>query len=146
MQARTTFLIAGCVGAIATLAVTLAAQNGTAKSTWSVRINETRGPLRAVTIMPSVTTATTEILAGPTNGSDNAYLMFTRLPAGARGPALSILPDDHLMLVLEGTLNIQIGTDKFVVEKNQAASIPRLVPHEIWNDGPEPEAHFVDVI
>jgi mannose-6-phosphate isomerase-like protein (cupin superfamily) len=71
--------------------------------------------------------------------------MFTRLAAGARGPTMSTLPDDHLMLVLEGQLNIQIGTDRFVVEKNQAACIPRLVPHEIWNEGPEPEAHF-DVI
>jgi mannose-6-phosphate isomerase-like protein (cupin superfamily) len=145
MQARTTFFVAGCFGAVATLAVTLAAQNGTAKSNWTVRINETRGPVRAVSITASVTTATTEILSGPTNGSDNAYLMFTRLPAGGRGPAMSTLPDDHLMLVLEGQLNIQIGTDTFVVEKNQAACIPRLVPHEIWNDGPEPEAHF-DVI
>ena len=146
MRARTTFLVAGCVGGVAlSLAVTRAAQDSTATRNWTVRINETRGPVRAVSINPSVTTATTEILAGPSNGSDNAYLMFTRLPAGARGPAMSTLPDDHLMLVLEGKLNIQIGTDKFVVEKNQAASIPRLVPHEMWNEGPDPEAHF-DVI
>ena len=142
MNARTTLLVAGCFGAVATLAVTPAAQDRTARNNWTIRINETRGPVRAVSIMPSVTTATTEILAGPTNGSDNAYLMFTRLPAGARGPAMSTLPDDHLMLVLEGKLNIRIGTDRFVVERNQAAAVPRLVPHEVWNEGPEPEAHF----
>lgn len=144
MPARTKTPAAGCFLLVTALAVTLSAQNHTANN-WTIKINETRGPVRAVSIMPQVTSATTEILAGPANGSDNAYLMFTRLPAGRRGPAMSVLSDDHLMLVLEGRLNIQIGTDKFVVEKNQAASIPPDVPHEIWNEGPEPEAHF-DVI
>jgi mannose-6-phosphate isomerase-like protein (cupin superfamily) len=124
------------------LAVILVAQDGSAGKGWTVRINETRGPVRAVTIGPSVTAATTEVLAGPANGSDNAYLMFTRLPAGARGPAMAVLPDDRLILVLEGRLSLQIGTDKFTVDKYQAAAIPPNVPHEIWNDGPQAEAHF----
>jgi len=145
MLGRTKILVAGCFLLVAIVSASLAAQNNTAASNWTVEINETRGPVRAASLMPSVTSATTEILAGPANGSDNGYLMFTRLPAGGRGPAMSVLPDDHLMLVLEGRLNIQIGTDKFVVETSQAASIPRDVPHEIWNEGPAPEAHF-DVI
>src|SRR5262245_23690268 len=142
MQIRRTSLFAACLILISALALSLAADDKTAKNGWVVTINETRGPIRAVSITPSVATATTEILAGPTNGSDNAYLMFTRLPAGSRGPAMSVLSDDHLMLVLEGKLTIQIGTDRFTIDQNQAAAIPPGVPHEIWNDGPGPEAHF----
>jgi mannose-6-phosphate isomerase-like protein (cupin superfamily) len=58
------------------------------------------------------------------------------------GPALATLQDDHYYLVLEGKMKIEIGTDMFVVEKHQAAVIPLDVPLEVWNDGPEPEAHL----
>jgi mannose-6-phosphate isomerase-like protein (cupin superfamily) len=133
----------------ATGGMRVAAQNGTARAThkdrtgWTVKLNETRGPVRAAdTSSPLAKTAVSEILAGPTNGSDAAYLIFTRMPVGAHGPALATLPDDHYYLVLEGKMNIQIGADKFVVERHQAAVIPPDVPHEVWNDGPEPEAHF----
>jgi mannose-6-phosphate isomerase-like protein (cupin superfamily) len=139
-------LVAGCIIGcgllISGVTATPAAQNKAGKNGWTIKINETRGPVRAVSIGPSVMSPTTEILAGPANGSDNGYLMFTRLPAGGRGPAMSVLPDDHMLLVFEGRLSVQIGTDRFVVEKNQAAAIPPDVPHEFWNDGPEPEAHF----
>lgn len=142
MQTRMTRLFAGCFGVVVAVALALAADDKTAKNAWTITINETRGPVRAVSITSSVTAATTEILAGPTNGSDNAYLMFTRLPAGSRGPGMSVLTDDHLILVLEGKLTIQIGTDRFTVDQNQAVAIPPGVPHEIWNDGPTQEAHF----
>src|SRR5215831_9247344 len=108
MNVRRTSLISGCF--LVVMAVPLVAQHAPVKDGWTITVNETRGPVRAVTISPSVTAATTEVLAGPTNGSDNAYLMFTRLPARGRGPGMSVLPDDHLILVLEGKLNIQIGT------------------------------------
>ena len=149
MKAQTKFAALLPLVMAATVGFTVAAQDSTAKATprsrsgWTVKLNETRGPVRAAdTSSPLGLAAVSEILAGPANGSDAAYLIFTRMPSRAHGPALATLQDDHYYLVLEGKMNIEIGTDKFVVEKLQAAVIPPGVPHEVWNDGPEPEAHL----
>jgi mannose-6-phosphate isomerase-like protein (cupin superfamily) len=78
-------------------------------------------------------TASSEILGGPANGSDNGYLLFTRMAPGAQGPALFTLPDNHLLVVLEGRMSVQIGTDTFVAEPWTAVVVPRDVPHRVWN-------------
>ena len=83
--------------------------------TWDTRLSDARGPIRtADTTTPLGKTVSSQILGGPANGSDAAYLIYTRMPPGARGPALFTLPADHLYLVLSGKMTIQIGTDKFV--------------------------------
>jgi mannose-6-phosphate isomerase-like protein (cupin superfamily) len=87
-------------------------------------------------------TAASEILAGPTSGSDNAYLIYTRMPSGAHGPALFTLPVEHYYIVLSGKMNVQIGTDKFVVGSMGAVIVPADTPHEVWNSDAEPEAHL----
>src|SRR3989441_7447699 len=143
MKARTKCFVAGLFLVLpATFGTTVAAQTGAAKPNWTVKVNETRGPVRAADLSPLGKTASSEILAGPTNGSDAGYLIFTRIPAGAHGPALFTLPDDHLYLVLEGKMSVQIGTDKFVAEKNTAVVIPPGIPHEVWNADAQPEMHL----
>ena len=88
------WLVATWIAACVAVAGTAGAQG---KSKWNLVINETRGPVRAADMqMPLKKDAVTQILAGPTNGSDNGYLLFTRMPAGAHGPALYTLPDDIL--------------------------------------------------
>ena len=110
---------------------------------WNVRVNETRGPIRpADTKAPLGHEMLSEVLAGPTNGSDNGYVIFTRTPSGAHGPSLFTLPDDHLYLVLEGRMSILIGTDTFVVNRYEGVQIPANTPHEVWNADAEPEAHL----
>ena len=126
----------------ATFGITGTAQTGATKPNWAVKVNETRGPVRAADMSPLGKTVSSEILAGPTNGSDAGYLIFTRIPAGAHGPALFTLPDDHLYLVLEGKMNVQIGTDTFVAEKDTAVVIPPGIPHEVWNADAQPEVHL----
>ena len=78
------------LGTVVTVSVVLArvavvtptaAQEGLGRPQWSVRINETRGPLRAADMKPLGKDAVSEVLAGPTNGSDHGYLIFTRMPA-----------------------------------------------------------------
>src|SRR5258705_1007438 len=60
---------------------------------WALRLNDTRGPIRtADTSSLPGKDASSEILGGPANGSDNAYLIYTRMPAGARRPAPLSLP------------------------------------------------------
>ncbi len=114
-----------------------------AAARWNLRLNETRGPIRSAdTKTPLGHEMLSEILAGPTNGSDNGYVIFTRTPGGAHGPSLFTLPDDHLYLVLEGRMSIQLGTDTFVVHKYEGVQVPANTPHEVWNAGAEPEAHL----
>jgi len=137
------FCVAGAfVIAFSASGVVGAAQAG-AKLHWTVRLNETRGPIRAAdTKTPLGKEAISEILAGPTSGSDAGYVIFTRMPSGAHGPSLFTLPDEHLYLVLEGRMNLQIGTDTFLVERNGSVMIPPNTPHEVWNPGPQAEAHL----
>jgi mannose-6-phosphate isomerase-like protein (cupin superfamily) len=114
-----------------------------AASKWTITLNETRGPIRAAdTNTPLGREMRSEVLAGPTNGSDNGYVIFTRTPGSAHGPSLFTLPDDHLYLVLEGRMSIQIGTDTFVVNPYEGVQIPANTPHEVWNAAAEPEAHI----
>jgi mannose-6-phosphate isomerase-like protein (cupin superfamily) len=110
---------------------------------WALRLNETRGPIRTADTSPLPgKDASSEILGGPANGSDNAYLIYTRMPAGARGPALFTLPVEHYYVVLSGRMTVQIGTDTFVAGPMTAVVIPMDTPHAVWNAGAEPEAHL----
>lgn len=135
-------LIGTVLVGLAVFAISPAAQSG-ATVRWKLRLNETRGPIRSADLTtPLGKDMVSEVLAGPTNGSDNGYVIFTRTPSGAHGPSLFTLPDDHLYLVLEGRMNIQIGTDKFVVNKYEGVQVPATIPHEVWNADAEPEAHL----
>ena len=129
--------------AMVSLAMTSAARTSPGKINWKLRLNETRGPIRTANVStPSGKTAVSEILGGPTSGSDNAYLIYTRMAAGAHGPALFTLPVDHYYVVVSGKMTVQIGTDKFVAGPYTAVVIPANTPHEVWNAGAEPEAIF----
>ena len=148
MKARTTSFVAGSFFVVfATLAID-AAQTGTTKAaqkgalTWAVHLSETRGPFRTADLSPLGKAVSSEILAGPTNGSDAAHLIYTRMPAGAHGPAMFTLQVDHLYLVLSGKMNVQLGTDKFVAGPDTGVFVPAGVPHEVWNADAEPEAHI----
>ena len=128
---------------LAALALTAAAQTGPAGLHWALRLNEMRGPIRTVNLsQPLGKEASSEILGGPTNGSDNAYLIYTRMPAGAHGPALFTLPVEHYYVVMSGKMTVQIGIDTFVAGPMNGVVIPANTPHEVWNAGVEPEAHL----
>jgi mannose-6-phosphate isomerase-like protein (cupin superfamily) len=144
MKRRTRFFVAAffvCFSATSSR-VPAAGQRGAGKTTWDVRTNETRGPVRAADPRPPTSGASSEILAGPTNGSDYGYLIFTRMPSGAHGPSLFTLPDEHLYLVVEGRMNIQIGADRFTVNQYEGVWLPAGIPHEVWNADAGGEAHF----
>jgi mannose-6-phosphate isomerase-like protein (cupin superfamily) len=148
MKARTKFSAAALSAAaiaLAGLASSGAAQTGTAagKLNWTLHLNETRGPIRSADASPAKgKEAVSEILGGPTSGSDNAYLIYTRMPSGAHGPALFTMPVEDDYVVLSGKLNVQIGTDKFVAGPLTGVIIPAGAPHTVWNAGTDPEAHL----
>jgi mannose-6-phosphate isomerase-like protein (cupin superfamily) len=128
--------------AVLALAMPVAAQ-ADGKLHWNLRLNETRGPIRtADQSEPSGKEALSEILGGPTNGSDNAYLIYTRMAAGAHGPALFTLPVEDAYVVLTGKMSIQIGTDTFVAGPYTAVIVPPNTPHRFWNAEGGPETNF----
>jgi mannose-6-phosphate isomerase-like protein (cupin superfamily) len=112
------------------------------KVQWNLRLNETRGPIRTPDVSPLSQGASSEILGGPANGSENAYLLYTRMAPGARGPALFTLPVEHYYVVLSGRMTVQIGTDTFTAEPMTGVVIPAGVPHSAWNADAQPEAHL----
>ncbi len=138
--ALTTVVTAMAVGAASVLAPTAEAQG---KLQWDVKLNDTRGPLRSLAASaPKGKAAESEILGGPTSGSENAYLIYTKMPAGSHGPAMFTLPADDNYVVLTGKLNVQIGTDKFTAGPMTGVIIPANTPHTVWNEGAELETHL----
>jgi mannose-6-phosphate isomerase-like protein (cupin superfamily) len=121
----------------------VAAQNELQSSMTSVfHVSAARGPIRPAALAPLQGDVTSEILAGPTNGLDSAYVIYTRMAAGARPRGLYTLPVEHTYLVLSGQLNVQIGTDQFAVGPDTLVLVPAGVPHQVWNASSEPEADF----
>jgi len=109
--------------AIADATVT-GAQSAQNKAQWNLRLNETRGPIRTADVSPLPQGASSEILGGSANGSENAYLLYTRMAPGARGPALFTLPVEHYYVVLSGKMTVQIGTDTFTADPMTGVVIP----------------------
>ena len=101
-------------------------------------LSHVRGSFRPVDLSPLGKDVSSEIVAGPANGLDSAFLIYTRMPAGTRGPAMYTLPVDHTYLVLSGQLNVQLGTDKFVAGPDTLVLVHAGVPHEAWNAGSGP--------
>lgn len=119
------------------------AQEKSGKLHWNLRLNETRGPIRSADMSaPSGKEALSEILGGPASGSDNAYLIYTRMAPGARGPAMFTLPVEDDYVVLSGKMTVQIGTEKFVAGPYTGVVVPANTPHAVWNAESEPEANF----
>jgi mannose-6-phosphate isomerase-like protein (cupin superfamily) len=131
---------------VAALSVTASASGATNDMQKSMggmfHISEARGPIRPADLSPFKGEVSSEILAGPTNGLDSAYLIYSRMAAGAHAPGLYTLPVDHTYLVLAGKLNVQLGTDKFVAAPETLVLVPAGVPHQVWNAGTEQETDF----
>jgi hypothetical protein len=73
---------------------------GNAGLTAGLHLSDARGPIRAVDLTPFASDVSSEILAGPGNGLDSAFVIYTRLKAGAKPKGLYTLPVDHTYLVL----------------------------------------------
>lgn len=105
-------------------------------------LSDDRGPLRHVDLSPFKGQVSSEILTGPANGLDSAFIVYTRMAPGALPKGLYTLPVEQTYVVLKGRLNVQIGTDRFVAEPETLVLIPPGVPHQTWNAGTTPEADF----
>ena len=94
-------------------------------------------PLRPIDLSPFQGKYSTEILASPSTGLQAEIVMYTRLAPGAGKRGLFTMPADHTYLVMKGKLNLQLGTDEFVLDPNSLALVHAGVPSQIWNAGSE---------
>lgn len=103
------------------------------------------GPLRHIDFSPFQGKTSTEILATPSTGLAAEILMYTRLAPGAPKRGLYTLAADHTYLVMKGKMNVQIGTDEFVVDTNSLVLVHPDTPVQVWNSGTE-EADVLEAI
>jgi mannose-6-phosphate isomerase-like protein (cupin superfamily) len=87
-----------------------------------------------------------EIIAGPESGAESCYLIYTRVPPGVHGPGLHTHSVDQFYFILSGTMNVQLGADKFVVGPETLVFIPAGTPHMNWNSGSVSEAHLEIIV
>jgi mannose-6-phosphate isomerase-like protein (cupin superfamily) len=102
-------------------------------------------PLRPIDLSPFQGKFSTEILAAPSTGLQAEIVMYTRLAPGAGKRGLYTLPTDHTYLVMKGKMNVQLGTDEFVVEPNTLILVHPGIPAQVWNSGTE-EADALEVV
>ncbi len=88
---------------------------------------------------PPTQPVSNEILAGPANGLDSAFVVYTRMAPGVKKSGLFTLPVDSTYLVLKGKLNVQLGTDEFVADVETLVFVPAGMPHQAWNAGTDSE-------
>lgn len=91
--------------------------------------------------IPGVEGMTVDRLVTRDSGSLHVGLYLADIPVGAGGPALHIHEFDQFYMVLEGTLSVEVGFEKYVVEPNHLVVLPAGVPHRQWNEGSVPERH-----
>ncbi|MBB3953789.1 cupin domain-containing protein [Novosphingobium sediminicola] len=108
-------------------------------------LSAARGPLRGVDLAPFKGRASSEILAGPGNGLESAFVVYTRLAPHAAAQGSIALPVDHTYLVLKGTARVEIGNERFTLKPETLALLPAGVPHRIWNEVGE-QADVLEVI
>lgn len=108
-------------------------------------LSKSTGPLRPIDLSPFQGKVSTEILASQDTGLQAEIVMYTRLAPGAPKRGLYTLPTDHTYLVMKGKMNVQLGTDEFVVDPSTLILVHPGIPVQVWNSGSE-QADVLEVI
>jgi len=61
---------------------------------------------------------------------------------GGSGPDTHIHRFDQFYYVLDGSLEIEVGLDRYVADRHTLVVLPAGVPHRQWNEGPSLERHL----
>jgi quercetin dioxygenase-like cupin family protein len=80
-------------------------------------------------------------LADRTNGSRSCRISVAQVPPG-KGTPLHLHTFDQFYFVISGTMQLQIGLERFTAGPNTYVLLPAGIPHRNWNDGPEMERHI----
>lgn len=73
---------------------------------------------------------------------ESGLLVHSVIKEGGCGPGLHYHRSDQLYFLLDGHMNIQLGSERHTIGPNTLVFIPAGLAHRNWNDGPGPEHHF----
>ena len=105
---------------------------------------------RPYRIAPLAADGFTEVLPGfatqkllqRAHGSECVSLYIATVEPGGAGPALHVHAFDQFYYVLDGTMSLQIGLERYTAGRHSLMILPAGVPHGQWNEGPEIERHI----
>jgi mannose-6-phosphate isomerase-like protein (cupin superfamily) len=73
---------------------------------------------------------------------ESALMMSSHIKEGGCGPGLHYHRSDQLYYLIEGLMNIQLGTDIHHIRAETFVFIPAGLAHRNWNEGPGDETHL----
>jgi quercetin dioxygenase-like cupin family protein len=85
-------------------------------------------------------------LVSRANGAAHAAVYLAEVPAGKAGPPLHVHPFDQFYYVLQGTLSVEIGLQRYDVPPGHLVILPAQVPHRQWNDQDHTEQHLTVLV
>ena len=83
------------------------------------------------------------VLADRSTGLHTVSLGVFRVPAGAQGPMLHMHRFDQIYYQVSGSMQLELGFERYTVAPHTLVIIPAGMPHRNWNASPsEPEYHL----
>jgi mannose-6-phosphate isomerase-like protein (cupin superfamily) len=83
------------------------------------------------------------VLAGRSSGLNTVSLGVFRVPAGVQGPGLHMHRFDQIYYQISGSMELELGFQRFTVSPHTLVTIPAGMPHRNWNtSSTETEYHL----
>jgi mannose-6-phosphate isomerase-like protein (cupin superfamily) len=83
------------------------------------------------------------VLADRSTGLSTVSLGVFRVPAGAQGPMLHMHRFDQIYYQISGSMELELGFQRYTVAPHTLVTIPAGMPHRNWNaSSTEPEYHL----
>ncbi len=83
------------------------------------------------------------VLADRATGLNSVSLGVFRVPAGSQGPTLHMHRFDQIYYLISGTMELELGFERYTVGPHTLVTIPAGMPHRNWNaSSTEPEYHI----
>jgi quercetin dioxygenase-like cupin family protein len=73
---------------------------------------------------------------------ESCHIIATLVPPGAEGPPTHVHPSDQLYFIVDGELEIELGTEVRTMEAGEGLLIPAGLPHHNRNASDRPEVHL----
>lgn len=75
-------------------------------------------------------------------GGESCQIIATLVPPGVDGPPTHVHPSDQIYTIIEGRLQIELGSETVEVGAGESALIPAGLPHHNRNVSDRPETHL----